>query len=168
MKKSLLSRLDGVQSRTLWLIASILLWTSCSIPSGVFEKTVTLPGQQWESSFKPRFDFNITAADTTTLYNVYLVLRHTDAYSYNNIWIRGIIKRPGDSAARSERYDLRLATNEGWLGTGMDDIYEDRIIIQPQTRFLRPGTYSFTLEQIMWDDPLKNILNVGVRIQRIP
>lgn len=169
MKKYLLSRLGSAQLWTLWLTASSLVWTSCSIPSGVFEKNITLPGQQWESSFKPKIDFTVKDADTSSLYNVYLVLRHTDAYNYNNIWIRGIVKQPGDSVIRSERYDLLLATNDkGWLGSGMDDIYEHRIPIQQQTRFRHPGTYSFTLEQVMWDDPLKNVLNVGVRIEKIP
>ena len=151
------------------LIAGCGCWTSCSLPSGVFEKNVALPGQQWESSFKPTIEFNIKETDTASRYNIYLVLRHTDAYTYNNIWIRGTVKQPGDTVLRSERYDLLLATNEkGWLGSGMDDIFEHRIQIQQQTKFNRPGTYSFTLEQIMWDDPLKNVLNVGVRIEKVP
>ena len=93
-----------------------------------------------------------------------LVLRHTDAYNYNNIWIRGSVRQPGDTASRSQRYDLSLADNEkGWMGSGMDDIYEHRIEIQHLTKFDHPGTYSFTLEQIMREDPLKHVLNVGVR-----
>ncbi len=151
------------------LTAGCLFWTSCSIPSGVFEKNVVLPGQQWESSFRPTIDFSIKEVDTSARYNIYLVLRHTDAYKFNNIWIRGIVKQPGDTAVRSERYDLLLATNDkGWLGSGMDDIYEHRIQIQQLTRFRQPGTYSFTLEQIMRDDPLQHVLNVGVRIEKVP
>lgn len=143
--------------------------TSCTVPSGVFEKDVALPGQQWESNFKPTINFVISPQDTANIYNVYIVLRHADAYSYNNIWIRGTVKSPGDSAGRSERYDLSLADNEkGWKGSGMDDIFEHRVWIQQQTRFTRPGTYSYTLEQIMRDDPLKNVLNVGVRIEKVP
>lgn len=146
-----------------------LCWTSCSAPSGIFEKDVTLPGQQWESSFKPTINFVISPEDTANLYNIYIVLRHTDAYNYNNIWIRGTVKTPGDNTGRSERYDLSLADNEkGWKGSGMDDIFEDRVWIQQRTKFTRPGTYSYTLEQIMWEDPLKNVLNVGVRIEKAP
>ena len=79
------------------------------------------------------------------------------------------MKQPGDSALRSERYDLLLATNEkGWLGSGMDDIFEHRVQIQQETKFSRPGTYSFTLEQIMREDPLKHVLDVGVRIEKAP
>jgi len=151
------------------LIAGCGCWTSCSLPSGVFEKNVALPGQQWESSFKPTINFVISPQDTADLYNVYIVLRHTDAYNYNNIWIRGTVRTPGDSTGKSERYDLSLADNEkGWKGSGMDDIFEHRVQIQQQTKFRRAGTYSFTLEQIMWDDPLKNVLNIGVRIEKVP
>src|ERR1700761_1589948 len=142
---------------------------ACSSPSGVFEKNIALPGQQWESNFRPTIDFNIKPDDTVYRYNVYLILRHTDAYNYNNIWIRGTVHQPGDTAARSERYDLLLATNEkGWLGSGMDDIFEHRVQIQQDTRFSHPGLYSFTLEQIMREDPLKHVLNVGVRIEKVP
>ena len=144
-------------------------WISCSPLPGTFEKDIALPHQQWDSSFRPTIDFSISPDDTAYRYNVYLVLRHTDAYNYNNIWIRGTVRQPGDSVARSERYDLLLATNEkGWLGSGMDDIYEHRVLIQQQTKFSRPGKYSFTLEQIMREDPLKHVLNIGVRIERIP
>ena len=152
----------------LLLSACCLQLAACSIPSGFFEKDVIIPGQQWEGSFKPRIDFTIKAEDTASLYNVYLVLRHSDAYNYNNIWVKGTVLEPGDTAARSERYDLTLATNDkGWLGNGMDDIYEHRIIIQPETKFGKPGTYSFTLEQIMREDPLKHVLNVGVRVEKV-
>ena len=141
--------------------------TACNFPSDVFEKNVVIPAQQWESSFKPRIDFTIKEQDTTALYNVYLVLRHSDAYNYNNIWVKGTVRQPGDTASKTQRYDLTLATNDkGWLGSGMDDIYEHRILIQPETKFSRPGTYSFMLEQIMREDPLKHVLNIGVRVEK--
>jgi hypothetical protein len=49
----------------------------------------------------------------------------------------------------------------------MDDIYEHRVLIQPETKFTKPGTYSFTLEQIMRDDPLLHVMNVGVRVEKV-
>lgn len=142
---------------------------ACSPTSGVYEKDVMLPDQQWQGNYHPSFDFDIPADDTANRYNVFIVLRHTDAYNYNNIWIRGTVKLPGDPTAHSERYDLQLATNDkGWLGSGMEDIYEHRVQIQDQTKFTHPGKYSFTLEQIMREDPLKHVLNVGVRIEKVP
>jgi len=77
------------------LAVGTLFWSSCSLPSDVFEKDVVIPGHQWASSFKPRVDFTLKAADTADRYNIYLVLRHSDAYLYNNIWIRGTVQEPG-------------------------------------------------------------------------
>ncbi len=150
------------------MAACSLQLAACSIPSGVFEKDVAIPHQQWESGFKPRIDFTVKEEDTASLYDVYFVIRHSDAYNYNNIWIQGTVLQPGDTATKSERYDLTLATNEkGWLGAGMDDIYEHRVLIQPQTKFRKAGTYSFSIRQIMREDPLKHILDVGIRVEKV-
>jgi gliding motility-associated lipoprotein GldH len=48
----------------------------------------------------------------------------------------------------------------------MDDIYEHRILIQKQTRFTKPGDYHFRFEQVMREDPLEHVLNVGLRIEK--
>lgn len=151
------------------LVALSLPWTACTRPDGMYEKDIPLPSQQWAGTFRPSFTFNISDKDTAYRYNVYIVIRHTDAYNYNNIWIRGSIRQPGDSVIRTDRYDLLLATNDrGWLGTGMEDIYEQRVMIQQSTKFIRPGEYALTLEQVMREDPLKHVLNIGVRVERVP
>lgn len=150
-----------------FLAACCLQWTACSLPTGFFEKDVVIPGQKWASSFKPRIEFTIQPKDTANQYNVFVVLRHSDAYDYNNIWVKGTIRKPGDTVGQSARYDLTLADNNGWKGSGMDDIYEHRVRIVDQAGFSKPGTYSFTLEQIMRDDPLPHVLNVGVRLEKV-
>ena len=62
-------------------------------------------------------------------------------------------------------FELPLATNEKWLATGMDDIYEHRIkLTDPQ--YLKAGIYHFIVEQIMREDPLENIMNVGLRVEK--
>ncbi len=148
-----------------YFLLLISCFASCHLTTGVFEKDIAIPHQQWESRFKPEISFNIS--DTLSLYNIYLVLRHTDAYNYNNIWINATVNEPGSPASKTGRYDLTLATNDqGWLGSAMDDIYEHRVLIQPQTRFRKPGAYHFTLEQIMREDPLKHVLNVGIRVEK--
>ena len=148
-------------------MCSVCAWLliACNFPIDVFEKDIPLPQQQWQSSFQPQITF--TVADTAASYNVYLVVRHTDAYNYNNIWIKATVQQPGDATSHSQRFNLALATNEkGWLGSAMDDIYEHRVLVQPQTKFKKAGDYHFTLEQVMREDPLQHILNVGVRVEK--
>ncbi len=149
-------------------IALITLVLSSCTTIDIYEKSVTIPGHSWKSSYKPSFDFTIK--DTTVPYSLFIILRHTDKYSYNNIYVNVYAKQPGSDSTQKVQYSLRLGTdNEGWLGSGMDDIYEHRIPLtskDQQFYFKKPGMYTFTVEQIMREDPLKHILNVGLRIEK--
>ncbi|MEO5683383.1 MAG: gliding motility lipoprotein GldH [Chitinophagaceae bacterium] len=147
------------------LIGCSLYLAACNSPIGVFEKDIAFKKQEWQGINKPSFNFTI--ADTAAAYNIYLVLRHTDAYGFNNIWMK--VTRKGPDTTYTQQVDLRLATNgQGWLGTGMDDIWEHRIpITQGAARFRRSGAYEFTLEQVMRQDPLLHVLNAGIRIEKV-
>ncbi|MFI5186804.1 MAG: gliding motility lipoprotein GldH [Chitinophagales bacterium] len=144
-----------------FLLPGALLFSSCT-SIDLYEKDVTIPGFKWKSSFKPEFTFMIK--DTTVPYQLFLVLRHNDKYNYNNIWINLYSQPPGDSLHKAA-FELPLATNEKWLATGMDDIYEHRIrITDPQ--YFKAGLYHFKVEQIMREDPLENVMDVGLRMEK--
>ena len=128
-----------------------------------FEKNTTIPGYEWKSSFIIKGSFLI--ADTTAAYNTYIVLRHTDAYKYNNIWLHVGIQQPGDSM-HFQKIDLPLGTDAtGWTGTGMNDIWEVRQLLFSK-RFIKKGAYNFSIAQIMRDDPLPSIMDAGLRLQK--
>ncbi len=147
------------------LIISSVYFTSCA-KIGVFEKTVPIPSQSWFYNNRPSFTFTIT--DTSTSYNIYIVLRHTDAYIYNNIWLALGSQAPGDTM-RFQNINLELGNDAmGWEGTGMDDIFEIRKnITNGPIPFKKTGDYTFTIAQIMRENPLKHILNVGIRVEKV-
>lgn len=143
------------------LLVSYLLVSCASVD--LYEKNISLPGHEWKSSFKPAFVFTIK--DTGANYQVYFVIRHTEKYNYNNIWINLYSQPPGDTVHKVP-YELLLATNEkGWLASGMDDIYEHRIKLTDIIK-LKAGDYKFSLENIMREDPLQNVLNIGLRVEK--
>jgi gliding motility-associated lipoprotein GldH len=129
---------------------------------------VSIPGHRWSSSFKPEFTFNIK--DTTVPYQLFFVIRHNEKYRYRNIYINLYTRRPARDSIENIQFDLPLATDEkGWLGSGMDDIYEHRIPLTPPEQdlyFRRSGTYTFTIEQIMRENPLEHVLSAGLRIEK--
>lgn len=133
----------------------------------LYEKVAPVPTHNWQSSFKPSFTFTIK--DTAAPYQLFIILRHNNQYSYNNLWVNLHTKSPDGTTAKAQ-YELPLATNEkGWLGTGMDDLYDHRIALTPPNQnfyFKKPGTYTFILEHIMRQDPLENVMNVGLRIEK--
>lgn len=151
----------------LYFVPCAFFLSACS-SIDLYEKSVSIPGHSWKSSYKPSFTFTIK--DTSSPYQVYLILRHNDKYNYNNIYINIKTQQPGQDTIQQGQYDLELATNEkGWLASGMDDIYEHRIPLTASDRpfyFIKPGNYTFTIEQIMREDPLKNVLNAGLRIEK--
>lgn len=144
----------------------LVLLVSCFLIScttvDLYEKTVAIPGHKWKSNYKPSFTFTIK--DTSTPYKLYLVLRHNEKYNYRNIYVNLYTKLEGQDSTQKFAVSVDLASNDNWKGTGMDDIYEYRAPLSEQT--LKAGTYTFTLEQIMREDPLENVLDAGIRIEK--
>jgi len=144
----------------------LISFISACETTDVFEKNVNIPNHEWSSAFKPEISFAIS--DTSSLYNIYVVVRHTDAYRYKNIWVNVYTQVPGDTLLK-QRLDLLLATDDkGWLASGMDDIFEHRIRITSEPQKLsKVGTYLFRLQQIMREDPLRYVMNVGIRVEKV-
>jgi gliding motility-associated lipoprotein GldH len=158
---------DNTKKKWLLLCSIIvtLILVSCN-KIGVFEKNTTIPNYQWQNNFKPSYSFTIT--DTTALYNIYLVLRHTDAYKYNNVWVNITTQFPTE-AAKQQRLEIVLGNDaQGWEGTGMDDIWELRKpITMGPVPLKKMGTYTFTIAQIMRENPLQHILSAGIRVEKV-
>ena len=147
----------------LLLGACSLQLTACDTID-LYEKVVSIPKHDWQSNFKPQFKFTIK--DTNSNYQMYVILRHNEKYNYNNIYVNVSVKGPGQDTAQKIQENLVLATNEkGWLASGMDDIYDHRIQLGPE-QSLKAGKYNFVIEQIMRENPLNNVLNVGLRIEK--
>ena len=148
----------------------IVLLTVCIIFScttiDIYEKTVAIPGHKWSNNYRPEFSFEIK--DTSVPYTVFFVIRHSEKYNYNNIFINLISKQPGSDSLIKQQKDIPLAKNDGWLGTGMDDIYEQRWDLSSKegSYFPKAGIYTFSIEQIMREEPLEHVMNVGLRIEK--
>ncbi len=149
------------------VVAVVCICSSSCRQLDVYEKNVSVSNYQWKSSFVPGFDFEIT--DTASEYNLYIVLRHTDAYHYNNIWlnITGMIDK--DTLVTAPHVEMLLGSEDkGWEGTGMDDIWEVRKAINTKpVPFKKKGLYHFKVAQVMREDPLANVISVGMRVERI-
>jgi gliding motility-associated lipoprotein GldH len=143
---------------------------SCT-PLNLYERTVAIPAHEWKSSFTPQFSFLIN--DTSARYDLSITLRHRDLYHYNNIWLQINLLSP-DGKQYNFQTEKQLGTNEsGWLGTGMDDIYEHRISLQKEliengVSLRKKGRYTLSIKQIMREDPLEQVMNVGLRIEKRP
>ncbi len=142
-----------------------LLLFSCK-QIDLFEKNTAIPKHAWQSNFIVTGSFEIT--DTLSYYNIFLVIRHTDAYKYNNIWLNIGLQAPGDSLY-VQKVNLQLGSDAtGWEGTGMNDIWEVRKLLNGEPRrFKKTGIYPFSIAQVMRENPLFNIMSIGLRVEKI-
>lgn len=149
----------------LLLAGLVISLASCSHYGTRQEKIVAINQMKWSHDFNPWIDMEVE--DTTAAYNIYAVVRHTQQFKYNNLIIRFSMIRPGDSA-RIQQINLPLGNNAGWLGDTLGTIVETRIKINQQPVYLTHGTNSFVLSQLMPEDPLSGISNVGIRLEKVP
>ena len=146
----------------------ILGLASCGVKSSFYQKQEQVPGATWSSKFQPLFKIEIS--DIQAQYSVNLLLRHDESYPNSNIWFRLKVKALGDSVFREgARIEKELANAAGeWKGKGMGTIIEERIALSSKEapQFTKPGMYEIKIEQLMRNDPLPAVLNVGLRIEK--
>jgi gliding motility-associated lipoprotein GldH len=99
---------------------------------------------------------------------LYTVLRHNDAYRFNNIWLEVEFGMGADQIF-SGKVNMPLGSDaNGWFGIGMNDIWEHRHKINTQpVYFPKPGIYNFSVKQIMRENPLPNVLSAGLRVEKV-
>ncbi|MBL7717752.1 MAG: gliding motility lipoprotein GldH [Flavipsychrobacter sp.] len=149
-------------------IASSLLLLGGCIESPYFQKQESIPGYKWDYKYLPSFEFEIT--DTTHVYDVFFLMRHTEAYPYSNLWMNIYTRTPGDTTYSKQRVNVELAISGGknngqWKGRGMGEIWEHKLTIA-KGAFEKKGKYSIKFEQNMRVNPLPEVLQVGLRVEK--
>ena len=63
---------------------------------------------------------------------------------------------------------MRLATDDKWLGTGMDDLFDHRVLLyRDAVKFSKPGEYTIRISHDMRVEPLEGVVNMGLRIEKV-
>jgi gliding motility-associated lipoprotein GldH len=151
--------------RSFQIILVLFLLAGCN-ETGLYEKVYFLKGNAWSSQEQPSFEFEVK--DTSSKYQLYFLIRHADAYEYNNVWISLKSQLPGDSVIRKERFDIPLADQTKWLGSGMDDMFDHRVLLYREpVKFSKTGMYKVSIGHEMRVEPLEHVFNVGLRIEKV-
>lgn len=146
------------------LFVSIIALTalvSCN-SNAIFEDNTTIPDRSWTYSFKP--SYNVKVDDKNAKYDVYINLRHTNEYDYSNIYL--LLNEKGKGLKdTSHRKEISLAALDGkWYGKSAGSLYEVEYLAKKDLIFPDTGLYTFSIEQNMRDNPLKDINDVGIKV----
>lgn len=133
--------------------------------SNLYDKNISIREGKWEYGDAKKFEVNII--DTASNYNLFVNVRHTDRYAFNNLWLIISTTYP-DSTIRQDKVNVELSEPEGnWTGTCADGICYNSVLIQSNFTFPHKGYYVFSVEQDMRLNPITEILDVGLKIEKL-
>lgn len=148
--------------------AALLLLTmlagSCTDPNAIFDNNTEIADHNW--SYVNRVKFDVKVDDDKAAYNQYLNLRVTGNYKYSNIFVLVSQTLP-DKKKHTTRFEVKLANPDGeWLGKGSGNLYSYQVLLRKGYHFPAAGVYHFEIEQNMRDNPLHEISDVGLRVEK--
>jgi gliding motility-associated lipoprotein GldH len=144
----------------------VLAATGCANKSTVIDLNTPVPDHNW--AYLNKFGFAVKIDDNTRPYKLYMNLRVTGDYKYSNLFV--LITEVGpDKKAKTSRYELTLAGKDGeWLGKGTGNLYSYQLPFITNYKFPAKGLYQFYIEQNMRDNPLREVSDVGMRVESSP
>ena len=146
------------------VLLSLVMFTSCD-RNRVFDENVKIDDNKWSSEKPVVLQMHIT--DTVNPHNVYINVRNASHYPFSNIFLFMNTTFP-DGKLDRDTLEIRLAGPDGkWLGEGLGDIWDNRILFKRNVAFPQKGEYRFELTQAMRLDPLPGIMDVGMRVEKV-
>ena len=149
--------------RIIFVFLSLLLFVCCNTNTessySVFEE------DSWHAD--SIITLNHSVVDTITKQNLYLKIRHTTDFEYQNIFLFV------DFQEKRDTIEVTLSEKNGkWLGSGFGDIKEVEYCLAKEIIFNSKKTSNVTVEQAMryGDQPvitnLKGIIALGINIKK--
>lgn len=138
------------------------LW-SCD-NAAVYQQSYDLEERQWGQQDIKVFDFSIE--DASANYDVFLTLRNSADYSFNNIFIDfSLVGEDGVIVENRTKEEILFDPTSGVpTGTsGIGDVFSHTIFLM-DTIFPTTGDYRLSVKHYMRTDQLPEVLSVGARI----
>lgn len=155
-----------------FLIFSFIL-VSCD-SNRVFDEYKSVPSSWHKDEV---MSFKVTPPDSTNPYNLFVNLRNTNAYKYNNLFLIVELVYPHGKTMK-DTIEYRMADPTGkLLGTGLTDIKENKLWYKGHDDsfiFEEAGEYMINIQHAMRENgkvngvvELEGITDIGFRVENI-
>ena len=141
---------------------AVALLNSCKTDA-LLNETREVPNSQWV--YENTALFSADVVDTLHPYNYFIQVRHSGDYAYRNLILYFKTYYPNNTYI-VDTVDCPLAEPNGkWIGTGIGDLLDNRIMFKINQRFPIAGSYNFELQHAMRPDTIHEIYDVGLLIE---
>ncbi len=150
------------------LIFALIVMVGCNTNNEIGEMKSIVGG--WD--LNDEILFTLPPMDSLKKYNVFLHLRNTNEYPYNNIFLIVSMNFPHGKTI-TDTLEYRMAAADGtWLGNGIGNVKESKLWYKEGVTFFESGNYSFSVSQAVRNNgnvggvsELQGITEVGYSIQ---
>jgi gliding motility-associated lipoprotein GldH len=158
------------RSNVFLFIIIFALTVSCD-SNRVFDEYKSVPDSWHKDSIT---SFKINPPDSITPYNLFVNIRNTNTYKYNNIFLIVEMVFPHGKTI-TDTLEYRMADPTGkLLGSGYTDIKENKLWYKEQVIFEESGEYTVNIQHAMRENgkvngvvELEGVTDIGFRIESI-
>ena len=155
-----------IKNSTLFILVSIL-FISCD-EKRVFDEYKSV-GNAWHKD--SIVTFNLPELDSTKRYDLFVNLRATNAYKFNNLFLIVALEMP-NGFTKVDTLEYQMSDPDGTLlGDGFSDIKESKLFYKENVRFR--SKYKVSIKQAVRENgkvpgvkALDGITEVGFRIEK--
>ncbi len=159
------------QKKMTKLLPIFLLWVivaSCD-SNTVFSETRAMDGQ-WGS--EEVVEFKLPQMDSLKKYNLFLNIRNTNEYKYNNLFLIVSMNFPHGKTV-TDTLEYRMAQPDGaWMGQGIGNVKENKLWYKENVQFFESGNYTIDIAHAMRNNgnvegvtKLEGITDVGFSVE---
>ncbi|GAB4028404.1 gliding motility lipoprotein GldH [Spirosoma koreense] len=132
----------------------------------VYNDYTDIEDGKWYIKNAPSFTFEIK--DATVPYNIYYNLRNSLSYGYYNLYLTRYLRDSRGKELESRLDELLLMDPKTGKpnGDGLGDLFDHKFLMKRNYHFPKAGTYTMQIKQYMRQDPLLNILSVGITVEK--
>jgi gliding motility-associated lipoprotein GldH len=135
----------------------------------VFSENRSLPGY-WDKNEK--IEFTLPQLDSLKKYNLFVNIRNTNAYPFNNIFLIVTMEFPhGKTLVDTLEYKMAYPNGE-WMGEGIGSVKENKLWYKENISFFEEGNYNITITHAVRNNgdvegvsSLEGITDVGYSIE---
>ncbi|AUS05262.1 gliding motility lipoprotein GldH [Pseudotamlana carrageenivorans] len=159
-----------LKNRVLLLLVCVFFSLSSCDSKYYFDVYKSVPKKWHKDSV---VSFKIDPPDSINPYNLFINLRNTSAYKYNNLFLIVEMVFPHGKTVK-DTLEYKMAEPSGkFLGTGFGDIKENKLWYKEQVVFNESGKYKVNIQQAMREngkvngvEELEGITDVGFSIEQ--
>lgn len=156
-------------SALLFYLIFSFLFISCD-SKRVFDTYKSIPNAWHKDSI---VSFKIKPPDSTQTYNLFVNLRNTNDYKFNNLFLIVEMVFPHGKTLKDTLEYKMADPNGALLGTGASGIKENKLWYKEEVVFSEAGEYTVNIQHAMRENgkvngviALEGITDIGFRIER--